>query len=419
MKKNGFTLVELIATIALIALASTVILINMTNINTKTEKEKEEKYKNKVMEAALVAVDSNEETRNSIISGNHSREELFANCRENSGPIYCAILLQNLYESDLISNEEMKLENDYVWIYWQGEGSKLEKKAKVVSVNEVESYNNDFSRSNTFKVTLSSGTQTNVGTPEIYINTKTGIYFDESCTRAVDKIEVPSKTRGTFKGYYSQENGNGDLVIDSSGKILKGKEYFSRGLVLYASWQEFQYSPSDLNVGDVVTYNAGNDTYGKINKWVVIIKGKTPILAATSLSNEYVVSNSVIRNIDKLDELLNNYYSSYNNTYFTSFSVYEEDYETLLNNDNVISKFNIDFDYKFIITSVYEYGCNYNIHILNKDFNNNIGLSGYSYYNRCNQGYDGFFNRFRVLPIVKLKSSTVLKPGDNDNEYRI
>ena len=51
-KKNGFTLVELIATIALIAILSVVILVNMVGIKTTEDNKNTERFENSIADAA-------------------------------------------------------------------------------------------------------------------------------------------------------------------------------------------------------------------------------------------------------------------------------------------------------------------------------------------------------------------------------
>jgi prepilin-type N-terminal cleavage/methylation domain-containing protein len=58
MKKNGFTLVELIATIALMSLLATVILINMVGIKDNQDTDKATKFEKDVEEAACTYIDS-------------------------------------------------------------------------------------------------------------------------------------------------------------------------------------------------------------------------------------------------------------------------------------------------------------------------------------------------------------------------
>ena len=57
VKKNGFTLIELIATIVLIALLSTTILINMTGIKSNQDEASSSRFKSMIEEAACSYID--------------------------------------------------------------------------------------------------------------------------------------------------------------------------------------------------------------------------------------------------------------------------------------------------------------------------------------------------------------------------
>ena len=57
MKKNGYTLVELILTIGLLATASTIILVNMVGIKDNQEKQNSKKFEEAVSSAACAYID--------------------------------------------------------------------------------------------------------------------------------------------------------------------------------------------------------------------------------------------------------------------------------------------------------------------------------------------------------------------------
>lgn len=57
MKKNGFTLVEMIAAVVLIALLGTVILVNMTGLKNNEEQNSTNKFKLSIEEAACTYID--------------------------------------------------------------------------------------------------------------------------------------------------------------------------------------------------------------------------------------------------------------------------------------------------------------------------------------------------------------------------
>ncbi len=57
MKNNGYTLVELIMTIGLLAAASTIILVNMVGIQGNQEQERQNRFKKTIADAACTYID--------------------------------------------------------------------------------------------------------------------------------------------------------------------------------------------------------------------------------------------------------------------------------------------------------------------------------------------------------------------------
>lgn len=124
-KKNGFTLVELIATIALLAILSVVILLNMVGLKTTEDNKNIKRYEKQVEEAACAYID--------MIDNNSRR----TNCKNNGCTI--TVYLRELIRSDiaLIDPEEvdpytnMKSESEgncvYVDISWVQKSAYKEK----------------------------------------------------------------------------------------------------------------------------------------------------------------------------------------------------------------------------------------------------------------------------------------------------
>ena len=75
-KKNGFTLVELIATIALIAIVATIILFNLVGIKGNEDNRYAERFKKDVEEAACSYINRKENTkmREACLAGNRNNE---------------------------------------------------------------------------------------------------------------------------------------------------------------------------------------------------------------------------------------------------------------------------------------------------------------------------------------------------------
>lgn len=99
MKKNGYTLVELIITMALLALASTVIIVNMQGVESKQNKSLKERRIAEIEKAACSAIDS---LQAEIITG-QNRD----NCLANG----CKIKLSKLVSEGII-DEDLDFDSD-------------------------------------------------------------------------------------------------------------------------------------------------------------------------------------------------------------------------------------------------------------------------------------------------------------------
>lgn len=126
--KNGFTLIELIATIVLITLSSTIIVINLQGSSSKEDKSLSEKNDQKITDAACNAIDSL--NANNIIGKTRSE------CKNATNG--CNVTLEMLIKSGLIdaytSYDEtgQKIDNlnktaIYVNIKWVKEGNYYKK----------------------------------------------------------------------------------------------------------------------------------------------------------------------------------------------------------------------------------------------------------------------------------------------------
>lgn len=99
MKKNGYTLVELIITMALLALASTVIIVNMQGVESKQNKSLKERRIAEIEQAACSAIDS---LQAETITG-QNRD----NCLVNG----CKIKLSKLVSEGII-DEDLEFDDD-------------------------------------------------------------------------------------------------------------------------------------------------------------------------------------------------------------------------------------------------------------------------------------------------------------------
>ena len=86
MKKNGYTLVELIVTIGLIATAATIILVNMVGMRSDQDIDNSKKYKNAIAAAACTYIDMSDPT---IV-------EKRTNCKNDHNSPDCKVSLEVL-----------------------------------------------------------------------------------------------------------------------------------------------------------------------------------------------------------------------------------------------------------------------------------------------------------------------------------
>ena len=100
---------------------------------------------------------------------------------------------------------------------------------------------------NEHEITLNPGDNVSTaGTPKIYENYNVK-YSLTSGGEAITSIQAPTKTGYQFGGYYTEQNGAGDKIIDESGNIVASKNRFSSNTTLYAKWE--------ANIYDVVLFS--------------------------------------------------------------------------------------------------------------------------------------------------------------------
>ena len=139
MKKNGFTLVELIATLLLMSLLATVILINMVGVKEDQDQKSIETFHKQVEEAACTYIDLKEQVA--------LRESCKANSNQDKCKIKVGVLLGGKYTPTFVddvengvvlldvttidkeTNQFLILEPDdiYVQVKWVADGSHVRK----------------------------------------------------------------------------------------------------------------------------------------------------------------------------------------------------------------------------------------------------------------------------------------------------
>ena len=198
VKKNGFTLAELIVTIALIAIAATIIMISLSGVMSKQSDSKESAYDKRIETLVKNYVYSN------IYSEKHegyTAEDLMASCRENSGYDICKISTNDMISpdskgnqyitaSELAKDEDGNTINGEYWVYWKNEGGKY--------VQAVKKYDNSS------------------------INIEQKPTFDDIKVGDFLKVPLPDKKNESYGEYIWDVSGHYDLwvVYKKIGNIL-------------------------------------------------------------------------------------------------------------------------------------------------------------------------------------------------------
>ncbi len=89
-----------------------------------------------------------------------------------------------------------------------------------------------------YRVELDNQGATAAGTLAYYTQYQIGVYSNEACTNAIDKISnVPTKNGYIFAGYFTEKNGNGKQIITADGTIDKTESMkYTDDATLYAFW---------------------------------------------------------------------------------------------------------------------------------------------------------------------------------------
>ena len=107
-------------------------------------------------------------------------------------------------------------------------------------------------------ISLDNKNATTNGTSTLYLKYDTGWYSNSEATTQIMAITKPTKTGYTFKGYYTQENGTGDCIINSNGTPQSNIFTFS-DTTLYAYWTINYYTlEDDINTNGSQGFYDGN-----------------------------------------------------------------------------------------------------------------------------------------------------------------
>lgn len=89
MNKKGYTLIELIAVLVIVALISTIVILNFDNVFTKSNTKKDESFKNDLEKAACAYIDLDENT----------------SFKNSCYPSTCSVTVSQLVTSGMIADD--------------------------------------------------------------------------------------------------------------------------------------------------------------------------------------------------------------------------------------------------------------------------------------------------------------------------
>ena len=101
---------------------------------------------------------------------------------------------------------------------------------------------------NIYTIALNNQSATTAGTTAIYEQYENGYFKDSKAetemTPSSEPITLPAKTGYTFRGYFTQTNGGGNLYIDTNGYLVSSASNtnFTANGTLYAYWTINQYT---------------------------------------------------------------------------------------------------------------------------------------------------------------------------------
>lgn len=145
-----------------------------------------------------------------------------------------------------------------------------------------------------YKITLDNQGATTAGTKEYYEKYDVGNYTTEECTTVITKITKPKKDYHTFKGYFTEKNGNGQEIIDKDGNVPEAYTIFTEDTTLYAYWEPVTYTitlnpQSATTRGDAKVYEKYGESFYRNETTVTTSKGeKTKTFEYTGGSQTFV-----------------------------------------------------------------------------------------------------------------------------------
>ena len=143
-----------------------------------------------------------------------------------------------------------------------------------------------------YKIYLDNQSATISGTSIIYEKYKNGLYLNnEVMTSDKNSIIIPKKDGYIFKGYYTEKEGKGIMLVDSTGYITNNfsSTYFNKNSTLYAKW--------DIDYVDKIN---GNRCYvdgnTRINYYITECQNIEGAICKYSAINGVSSNGTVLRN---------------------------------------------------------------------------------------------------------------------------
>lgn len=278
-KKNGFTLVELLAIIAILSIIVTIVVYSVRGI-----------FDNSKKKSFQTTINNIQTTAGDYVLENF--DKINWKDGEDGDYQYQCITVQNLIDSGYFKNdilESMVDENTYVSasnsIYIERE--KVSKNiTKKIYLGGSETDYHDFcdsgggdSSMDFYLITLDNMDAVEPGTDQIYGKYDVGIYLDDLYTKKMtvneNKIVVPEKDEYTFGGYYyyysnASTSEGGVQLIDSSGYITADftDVIFESDVTLLAKWID-DVSPTctlTVTMEDGVVFKEVFDNIGVVSQ---------------------------------------------------------------------------------------------------------------------------------------------------------
>ena len=302
MNKKGFTLVELLAVIAILAL---LVIIALPNILRIFKNAKQNTFVTEVQNLVRSAEDKyltssmNNGSNNTCFDSKTNKLDMTG--RDN------LIYKIKLTNKGKIINIEV-LDNNYYINVSNEEGIKIDS----ITSNEVKTRNNTQTLLDCNGESIVEGIT--YGLPLIIFEGSTpdkgyikdGKLYKEDIKTEIEKIEVPTKEGYIFKGYNIP--GSETQIIDKDGNILKENlNQIEESITLESKWEKGKYVDSELNGADpvlkdpmipIMLSDTGVATYADIYKdeWYSYKDKKwaNAVILVDTPSKEYVAGEEIL-----------------------------------------------------------------------------------------------------------------------------